>query len=291
MSKKTIIIIGIFILLIITAVGIALVFDDKNNKNGLTLYGNVDIRQVDLGFRVFGRVKCLYFEEGDFVRKGQIMAELDQVPYLEQVSESRALKNSIEARLENAKAKLAKREQAIASFAISKEDFDDSFFNVNELKASLNEAKAALDRNITNYNDTYLCSPTDGIVLTRIKEPGSIVNTQDAVYSLNICNPMWIRTYVTEPQLGEIFFGQKALIYTDTEDLPVYHGHIGFISPVAEFTPKNVETTELRVDLVYRLRIIVDNPDKMLKQGMPVTVKLINKNLNSNKSYSKHQCH
>jgi len=277
--------------LAVVIVGVVLLFNDKKQKDELIVYGNVDIRQVDLGFRVFGKVFKLFFDEGDFVKKGQLMAKLDKVPYLEKVREAEAFKNSVDERLKSATAKLQKREKAINSLAISKEDFDDSLFNVGELKATLNEARATLDRTITDCEDTHLCAPTDGIVLTRIKEPGSIVSPTDPVYSLNICKPMWIRTYVTEKELGRIYFGQKALIYTDTENLPVYNGHIGFISPVAEFTPKNVETTELRVDLVYRLRIIVDDPDMMLKQGMPVTIKLIEDTQYSNKCSCGHVCH
>jgi len=288
MSRKYIFILGILGIVAVITVGLILLFNDKKQKNELIVYGNVDIRQVDLGFRVFGKVSNLFFDEGDFVKKGQLMAKLDKVPYLEKVKEAEAFRNSVDEKLKSAIAKLQKREKAISSLAVSKEDFDDSLFSVGELKATLNEANASLDRAITDCEDTYLCCPTDGIILTRIKEPGSIVNPTDAVYSLNICKPMWIRTYVTERELGRIYFGQKALIYTDTEDLPVYHGHIGFISPVAEFTPKNVETTELRVDLVYRLRVIVDDPDMMLKQGMPVTVKLLE---NSNKCSCGYVCH
>ena len=69
----------------------------------------------------------------------------------------------------------------------------------------------------------------------------------------------------------------KAEIHTDTKDNPVYKGHIGFISPIAEFTPKNVETPDLRTNLVYQVRIYIDNPDKGLRQGIPVTVKLLKK--------------
>ena len=85
---------------------------------------------------------------------------------------------------------------------------------------------------------------------------------------------MWIRAFVSEEGLGLIYPGMPAEIYTDSRKDYAYQGHIGFISPVAEFTPKTVETTQLRTDLVYRLRIIVDNPDWGLRQGMPVTIKL-----------------
>jgi HlyD family secretion protein len=91
---------------------------------------------------------------------------------------------------------------------------------------------------------------------------------------LQLLSPVWIRTYVTERDLGRIRLGMPADIYTDSRPNKPYHGQIGFISPVAEFTPKNVETTNLRTDLVYRLRVIVSDRDYGLQQGMPVTVKL-----------------
>ena len=119
---------------------------------------------------------------------------------------------------------------------------------------------------------------TDGIILTRIREPGTVVNPSDPVYTLSVISPVWIRAYVNEPELSMIYYGMPAEIYTDTQEGadagPIYTGQVGFISPVAEFTPKTVETTKLRTDLVYRIRVYADNPDQYLKQGMPVTVKV-----------------
>ena len=112
------------------------------------------------------------------------------------------------------------------------------------------------------------------MILTRIQEPGAIVAEGAPVYTLSLTAPVWVRTYVAEPDLGRIHPGMPAAVTTDSAPDKVYAGQIGFISPVAEFTPKTVETTSLRTDLVYRLRVIVDNPDNGLRQGMPVTVTL-----------------
>jgi HlyD family secretion protein len=84
-------------------------------------------------------------------------------------------------------------------------------------------------------------------------------------------DPIYIRAYVDEPHLGRLAPGAHVTVTTDSSD-KVYDGTIGFISPRAEFTPRSVETTELRTDLVYRLRIIIDQADEGLRQGMPVTV-------------------
>lgn len=247
---------------------------DRNEKNEyLTIYGNVDIRQVDLGFRVFGKVKDIFYDEGDVVKPGELLATLDNVPYQEDLEISKANVNQLISSLKKAEAKFKKRYETIPD-AISKEDYDDAFYNLEEMKAALEQAKSEYNRALTNLEDTKLFSPTNGSILTRIREPGSVLNPGEPIFTVSISTPVWIRAYVSEPQLGKIFFGMPATIITDTKGLKVFKGHIGFISPVAEFTPKTVESVDLRTDLVYRLRVFVDDPQRELKQGMPVTVKL-----------------
>lgn len=98
-----------------------------------------------------------------------------------------------------------------------------------------------------------------------------MVTSRDPVYTLSLRDPVYVRAYVSEPELGRIAPGMPVSITTDSSER-AYRGHIGFIAPRAEFTPRAVETTELRTDLVYRLRIVVDAGDEGLRQGMPVTV-------------------
>jgi HlyD family secretion protein len=249
-------------------------FKGRNGQESrLTLYGNVDIRQVDLGFRVFGRVDTLYFDEGDLVKPGDLLATLDKGPYLEAVAIAKANVQAAKANLINADLKFHRREE-VAQEAISKEDLDNAFFEKETLKAQMEAAEANLASKVLDYEDTNLFAPSCGSILTRIREPGSVVNTGEPIFTLSITAPVWVRAYVSEPDLGKIYPGMEAEVYTDTPSSPVYKGTIGFISPVAEFTPKNVETVDLRTDLVYRLRVIIQDPGKGLRQGMPVTVKL-----------------
>jgi HlyD family secretion protein len=94
------------------------------------------------------------------------------------------------------------------------------------------------------------------------------------VYVVTLTRPLWIRAYVSEARLGALRPGMPVTIRSDTPGMAAAHGHVGFISPAAEFTPKSVETAELRTSLVYRVRIIVDDDVRGLHQGMPVTVAL-----------------
>ena len=123
-----------------------------------------------------------------------------------------------------------------------------------------------------DIEDTTLYAPTKGTVLARYKEPSSIVSAAQSILEIALEDEYWVKAYVDEPFLGKITQGTPMLVYTDSRKEP-YEGTIGFISPVAEFTPKNIETMELRPDLVYRFRVIIKNPDVHLKQGMPVTIK------------------
>ena len=245
--------------------------DIENNKF-LTIYGNVDIRQVDLGFRVFGKVKKLFFDEGDLIKPNNLVATLDDVPYREEAFKAKAKVLELQSAYKKSKDKFQKRMQTDPD-AISKEEYDDSFYNLEEMKANLKYAKASFARALTNLGDTRLFCPNEGVILTRIREPGSVLNPGEPVFTISLTSLTWIRAYISEKNLGRIYFGMPAKIITDTGELGVYNGHVGFISPVAEFTPKTVESLDLRTDLVYRLRIIVEDTNKELKQGMPVTVK------------------
>ena len=118
-------------------------------------------------------------------------------------------------------------------------------------------------------------TPQDGIVLTRAREAGAIVQAGQTVYTLSLVDPVWLRVYVGEPQLGRIKPGMAVRVRVDAVPDKEFSGRVGFISPAAEFTPKSVETMEVRTSLVYRLRVQVDDPDNVMRQGMPVTVTLV----------------
>ena len=120
-----------------------------------------------------------------------------------------------------------------------------------------------------------LTAPQDGIVLTRAREAGAIVQAGQTVYTLSLVDPVWLRVYVDEPQLGRIKPGMAVRVRVDAVPDKEFSGRVGFISPAAEFTPKSVETMEVRTSLVYRLRVQVDDPDNVMRQGMPVTVTLV----------------
>jgi HlyD family secretion protein len=289
----------------------------------LKLYGDIDIRQVDLSFKVAGRIAKLKVDEGDRVNRGQVLASLERSYFdddlrLEQArlaalaANLRKLKNgSRPEEIEEARAELAQRKASLANAQInfarqqdllrsrvtSQQNYDNAAMTLHTADAQVKSVQAALDLVIAGPRredidaaeaqfdtekaqliemerrlaDADLVAPNDGVVLTRAREEGAIIQPGETVFTLTLDRPVWVRAYVDERDLGRVRPGMRLLIHTDAAGGKLYHGSVGFISPLAEFTPKSVETPALRTDLVYRLRVVVSDADQGLRQGMPVT--------------------
>lgn len=252
--------------------GIYAIYDYQKSKHNLTLYGNVDIKEVSSSFRVSGRLNKLFFDEGDKVMEGDLLASIDDDTFNNELELSQANLESAQAQLENAERKFVRTKELYKNDSASQQQFDDDKFGFNQAKALLDSAKARVKIAQTALNDTRLHAPSDAFVMTRPFEVGSILSSGQTVYNLSLNNQAYVRAYITEADLSRVTNGMAVKIITDSNSQ--YQGQIGFISAKAEFTPKSVETAQLRTDLVYRVRITVQNPDSKLKQGMPVTVSL-----------------
>jgi HlyD family secretion protein len=292
----------------------------------LLLYGNIDIREVDLVFNNSEHIDRLMVQEGDRVHEGQLLAALHRERMQAEVAAAEArvaAQKAVLARLEtgsrpeevrqaqaNVTAARAKLVDAQITFertrklyreqAASKQALDDAEASLNTARADLkvveealalavegprvedieearamlraDEAQLALAREV--LKDTELYAPTDGIIRNRILELGDMATPQTPVFTLALTNPVWVRAYAPETALGKLAPGMSADVSTDSYPDKTYRGWIGFISPTAEFTPKNVETPELRTRLVYQVRIYVCNPQDELRLGMPATVSI-----------------
>lgn len=145
---------------------------------------------------------------------------------------------------------------------------------IAEARANLAKAEAAFTRAELQFTDTELKAPNAGVVQTRAIEPGAMVDAGSVGLVIAKTSEAWVRAYVSEPSLGETVPGARVLVYTDSRPDQPYEGRVGSVSARAEFTPRTVETTDLRTSLVYRVRVLIDRPDSGLRQGMPVTVRL-----------------
>ena len=165
-----------------------------------------------------------------------------------------------------AKQKSLNNELGIYQEGYRKEDIEAAKAEVKMSEARLESAKIAL-------GDTKLYAPSAGVIITRITEPGTMVSAGQSAYSMYQSNPVMVRAFISETQLGRVKIGMKAKLYTDAYPKEPFDAVVSFISQTSEFTPKQVQTEDMRVNLVYRIKLLVDeNTENRLKNGMPVTV-------------------
>jgi HlyD family secretion protein len=292
------------------------------DQTELVLLGNVDVRQVNLAFKIGGRISEMALQEGDEVKAGQLVASLEKGDFedeanlaearrraqaavlaemtngtrTEEIAQARALVAQYDAEAQNARLVFSRADTLAESGTSSHEAHENARAAMGVADARLTAAQESLklaeagprSETIDNarallrandieadlaqrkLRDADVVAPSNGFIQTRVQEPGAIVGPGETIYKLTLTAPVWVRTFVPEPDLGRIYPGMPATVSTDSGGR--YEGQIGFISPVAEFTPKTVEARELRTSLVYGLRVIVSAPDVGLRQGMPVTV-------------------
>ncbi|NDU86364.1 MAG: HlyD family efflux transporter periplasmic adaptor subunit [Ferrovum sp.] len=139
-------------------------------------------------------------------------------------------------------------------------------------RSAVDAAEAATALAQRQFDDTRLYAPADGVVEERILEPGDMAAPSTPVLTLALTDPLWVRAYIPENHLGQIHLGMEATLSSDSYPGHIYQGWIGYLSPMAEFTPKSVESPELRTALVYQARVYVCDAHGELRLGMPVTV-------------------
>jgi HlyD family secretion protein len=300
--------------------------DHRGNRHQLTLYGNVDIREVQVAFNDSERISRMLVQEGDFVTPGELLAELDTQRYTandeqarrnveaqkqvltrllngsrpEEIVQARSTMEALQATMKDADVTYQRNLQLRREAIIPQQALDDveSKFNgargeyeaahqawllavkgprvedIENARAALNAAEAALALADRELADTKLYARSYGVIEDRILEPGDMASPGVPAFTMALTNPLWVRAYIPETYMGRIYLGMKASIAADSYPAKDFRGWIGYISPAAEFTPKNVETPELRTRLVYQVRVYVCNPQNELRLGMPATVKV-----------------
>ena len=319
----------IAVLLVVITAAVWYFNKDQKSDQALTLFGNVDIRQVSLAFEQSGRIQQMNVQEGDHIQKGDVLAKLntdalniqlqqaeaqlkvqqqtvieqDAGTRPEQIAQAEAQLASAKAQFDNAEKDL-KRLQVLfhdtAGQAISKQELDYAQSNQATAAAAVKEktanlallkngarsedreaAKAQFDASKANLDliryqiqQSVLTAPVNAVVRARLQEAGDMTTAQKPVYTLALTNPKWVRVYANEKDLNAIQMGAEAQVIRDSQPNQPIDGKIGYISSVAEFTPKTVQTEDIRTTLVYEVRVHVNDPQDALKMGQPVTVKI-----------------
>jgi len=275
--KKTIAI--IILILVIGGIWAFYTFSNKKSQDELTLYGNVEIRQVDLSFQVAGQISKMLKEEGDSVKSGEPVAILDDKDYKTNFQKAIADEAKTLALKNDATSKYERNYPLCADDTISKQDCETLLNNKDKAIADYKAAIAQKEFAKNQLDYTKIYAPENGTITVRVQENGATVSKGQPVYTMAKAMPVWVRAYVNETDLGNIKHGMKVKVLTDTTNPKTgekreYEGQIGYISPVAEFTPKTVQSTDIRTSLVYRIRVYINDVDDFLRQGMPTTIKI-----------------
>lgn len=324
--KRALILAGV-LLMAGVAVFLLMHLKEKPEEGVLTVSGNVEVTEVNVGFKLSGRVTGLFVEEGQKVRAGERLAVLDRAEKESMVLQQRAYLKEAITRLEELRAGARPQEieqakadvaQAASELEKARKEYEradvlykNGAISARQMEAAetayrvgvsrhkaaaerlsligegprkediraagyrVGQAEAALGAAEERLKDTELYAPLDGVVLRRNVERGETVSSGLPLYTIGDLESPWIKVYVKEDKLGLVKLGQKAEVMTDSYPGKVYDGTVTFISSEAEFTPKNVQTREERVKLVFGVKVGVKNIDDELKPGMPADVRII----------------
>jgi len=279
---------GIFILVIILALVLYFLLRSKGEKNKgeISASGTVEITEVEVSSKFSGRIEKLLVDEGDSVLKDQVLIELEKNELEAQLKQAQAayqvsLAQAAQARsnAENLKTNLDRTTELFKAGSATRQQLDDLNTKYQVAKDQLTSAshltdqnKAMIDLIKVNLDNSVIKSPINGLVLSKNTEIGEVVLPGSSLLTLGDLAHPWVKIYIKETDLGKVKLGQKAQVEIDTYPDKVFEGIVTYISSEAEFTPKNIQTKDERVKLVFGIKVSLENPQQILKPGMPADV-------------------
>lgn len=310
------------VLLVAGAAGVYFYLHQKPvARNQVNVSGNIEATTVGVGFKLAGHVAQRLVDEGESVKKGQLIASLETADLdldvanakaqllaaqatltqllngsrSQDIAAAQAALRSAQADQTNAALEYQRMERLFDQRAVAAQERDRSQAayamanaraeqaaqqlslvmagprqeEIDLAAARVEQGKQQLKLAQTRVAYAQIVSPLDGFVLSKNIEPGEYVAQGTPVVTVGDLERVWLKAYIAETDLGKVKLGQKVAVTTDTYPDKTYAGVIGFIASEAEFTPKNIQTPEERVKLVYRVKVMIDNAAHELKPGMP----------------------
>jgi len=266
----------------------------RGDAKVLDVAGTIEIREIRLAPLASGRLSRLLKDEGDTVRAGDTVAVLEQPGLRELIQQRRSQALAAAARTAEVEAALADSQRAAndvaraaplrASGVVSPQQFDNlqssaaaAAARLQAVRASVREsyaARAALAATEAIKDQLTVLAPEDGVVLARYAEPGEALAAGTPVVAVGVVGRPWIRAYVGEPYLARVRLGQSVRVRVDGYPDSAFIGRISEVAPRAEFTPRAALTERERADLVFGIKVSLDDPSGRLKAGLPVTVEI-----------------
>jgi HlyD family secretion protein len=278
------------VIILVAALAAAGYYATMKNKNGQeNLYsGTVEATEVKISAEIGGRVLEVNADEGDRVKSGAVLVRIDHESLDAQLAQAEAARmtargqsRALGANMDEARINLGRSEGLLDAGSISTQKFDSVKYQKEALngqklsvQGQIKQAEATADYFRTQIRKTTIAAPISGTVLKRAVEPGEMTMPGASLLTLADLENCRVRIYIPETKLGLVKIGQKVKVYSDSFPGKTYEGTVVTVSDQAEFTPKNVQTKEERVRLVYGVKVDVKNPAGELKIGMPVDAEL-----------------
>ncbi|MDD5116148.1 MAG: efflux RND transporter periplasmic adaptor subunit [Candidatus Omnitrophica bacterium] len=269
---------AIFILVILVVCGIAAAYFWKTHDRSrgmIKVSGNIEGDDVRLSFRVQGQIIELLTDEGKVVKAGETVARLNTDELVKIRDNAEGSLRAAEHQYALDKLDYERAENLFKAGAIPMQQRDAAKTLADADKANIEALNASFELAKTRLGFAELISPLNGYVLVKSSLAGEVVQIGAPVFTVIDLNSIWVTAYINETDLGRVKLDQEAYIVTDTYPGKRYKGRVSFISSEAEFTPKTIQTTEERVKLVYRIKVMADNSSLELKPGMPADAYII----------------
>lgn len=255
---------------------------DKSDEI-VTANGFIESETVDVSPLISGKIEDILVQEGDSVNEGDVLARIEEDTYLSNLNMSQSELQRIKSGYRSAlnlfrqaekdyqRARELKEKGTISQsqYDQAKTNYEVALANLNSQEALLESAKEKIALAEINLDYTVLKAPIPGIVDTINYESGENINFGSPIITLYDPQSKYIEVYISETNISRIKIGMKANIYVDSYPDRVFDGEVSYISSTAEFTPRNVQTKEERTNLVFKVRIEIEDPDNLLQVGIP----------------------
>jgi len=238
------------------------------NRDRLYASGTIEAVEIEVASKVQGRVESFAVDEGDIVKKGDIIASLESSELAASLDQARAIELTAKVKLENSKKTYDRGTKLKKKRMISDQEFD-------TMKSSYDSANADYSRSIAArrlaeiaFNEATIRAPISGTILTKVADPGDLMAPFSTVVTMADLSILDLMLYVPETKYGKIMLKDYVYISVDSYPGETFTGRISNISNKAEFTPKNIQTKEERTTQVFGVKVKIPNPDDKLKPGL-----------------------
>jgi len=239
------------------------------NRDKLYASGTIEATEIEVASKVQGRVDSFAVDEGDIVKKGDIIASLESDELSASLDQAIAIEQTARVKLENSKKTYDRGTKLKKKRMISDQEYDTMKSAYDSAYSDFTRSTAARKLAQIAFNEATIRAPISGTILTKVADPGDLMAPFSTVVTMADLSVLDLMLYVPETKYGKIMLKDYVYINVDSYPGESFTGKVATISNKAEFTPKNIQTKEERTTQVFGVKVKIPNPDDKLKPGMP----------------------